>query len=289
MKEQDLAALEGYPAQVERWLTACLPNVPSTLRGVQNLRDSKEREVWACKLEIDGAETAAILTILKAGSLQSVNTSLPPGPTAQKCALAMIELPALGIPTPRVLGHAVETEAAALLTEKIAPVEWTPRVRIQAATVLARIHTLEEDALSEPLRELARISDPRETRTTGGQGPKATVRTLVHGDYFSANILPVEDGLCVIDWETFGWGDPMWDLGFLIGADPGLPDGEIEAVIAQYGSSAPVDRQRLMWHQRRWADYWRRRKDELSVGDAPGHDADSKTGLLESLESCTIT
>ena len=73
---------------------------------------------------------------------------------------------------------------------------------------------------------MARISDPRENRTTGGGGPKAPVRTLVHGDYFSANILPVEDGLCVIDWETFGRGDPMWDLGFLLGADPGLPDGK---------------------------------------------------------------
>jgi hypothetical protein len=172
----------------------------------------------------------------------------------------MIELPALGIPTPRVLGYAEGKDSAAVVTESIVPVKWTPRVRIQAASVLARIHTLEENALSEPLRELARISDPRETRTTGGQGPKAPDRTLVHGDYFSANILPVEDGLCVIDWETFGWGDPMWDLGFLIGADPGLPDDEVEAVIAQYGSSAPVDRQRLMWHKRRWADILEKRR-----------------------------
>jgi len=257
VKEENVTAPEGYPAQVERWLAACLPHAPATLSSVKNLRYGKEREVWACEFEIDGAETAAILTIFKAGSLASVNTSLPPGPTAQKCALAMSELPALGIPTPRVLGFAVGSGAAALVTERIVPVEWTPRVRIQAATVLARIHNLEEDALSEPLRELAQISDPRQYRTTGGQGPEAPVRTLVHGDYFSANILPVEEGLCVIDWETFGWGDPMWDLGFLIGADPGLPDGEVEAVIAQYGASAPVDRQRLMWHKRRWADYWK--------------------------------
>ena len=257
-----MKALEGHPEQVKRWLTACLPHAPAMLGNARNLRKGQEREVWACEFEVGGAETAAILTIFKAGSLASVNTSLPPGPTAQKCALAMIALPALGIPTPRVLGHAVGTGAAALLTERIAPVEWAPRVRIQAATVLARIHTLEEYTLSEPLRELARISDPRETRTTGGGSPKAPVRTLVHGDYFSANILPVEDGLCVIDWETFGWGDPMWDLGFLIGADPNLPDGEVEAVIAQYGSSAPVDRQRLMWHRRRWVDYWKQRTAE---------------------------
>lgn len=259
MKGENLTAREGYPAQVERWLTACLPHAPATLSTIQNLKEGEEREVWACEFEVDGAETAAILTIFTAGSLASVNTSLPPGPTALKCALAMIELPTLGIPAPRVLGHAVETGTAAVVTERIVPVEWTPRVRVQAAAVLARIHNVQEDALSEPLRELARISDPRETRTTGGGGPICPVRTLVHGDYFSANILPVEDGLCVIDWETFGWGDPMWDLGFLIGADPGLPDDEVEAVIAQYGSSAPVNRQRLMWHRRQWADYWRQR------------------------------
>jgi aminoglycoside phosphotransferase (APT) family kinase protein len=61
--------------------------------------------------------------------------------------------------------------------------------------------------------------DPREERTTGGDAPTSKRKTLVHGDYFSANILSVRDGLKIIDWETFGWGDPMWDLGFLIGAD----------------------------------------------------------------------
>ena len=262
---------EGYPAQVESWLAACLPHAQATLVDVRNLRYGKEREVWACAFEADGADRAAILTIFKAGPLQSVNTSLPPGPAAEKCALAMTELPALGIPTPRVLGQEIGQGAAAVVTERVVPVEWTPRVRIQAATVLARIHNLEEGALSEPLRALARISDPRETRTTGGQGPKAPARTLVHGDYFSANILPVEDGLRVIDWETFGWGDPMWDLGFLIGADPGLPDGEVEAVIARYGSSAPVERQRLAWHRRRWADYWRQRTaDRPALNSDPG-------------------
>ena len=251
---------------MEKWLTACLPHAPATLGSVRNLRYGPEREVWACEFEVEGAETAAILTIFKAGSLQSVNTSLPPGPTAEKCALAMIELPALGIPAPRVLGHALGQGAAAVVTERVVPVVWSPRVRIQAAAVLARLHTLDEDALSEPLWELARISDPREYRTTGGGGPMCPVRTLVHGDYFSANILPIEDGLCVIDWETFGWGDPMWDLGFLIGADPGLPDGEVEAVIAGYGSSASVDQQRLMWHRQRWADYWRQRTADRPAG-----------------------
>ncbi len=259
-----MAAIRQFPDQVERWLALCLPAARATLGRVRNLKHASEREVWECGLEIDGIETAAILSIFKCGSLDSVNTSLPPGPTAQKCALAMIELPALGIPTPRVLGHAVSVGEAAVLTERIVPVKWTPRVRIQAAAVLARLHTLEEHALSAPLRELVRESDPREQRTTGGQGSEVTARTLVHGDYFSANILPVADGLFIIDWETFGWGDPMWDLGFLVGADPGLAEDEVEAVIAQYGAGATVESQRLMWHRHRWADYWQQRNRQAS-------------------------
>ncbi len=259
-----MATIRQFPEQVERWLTLCLPAARVTLDRVRNLKHGSEREVWECDLKIGGTETAAILSIFKAGPLESVNTSLPPGPTAQKCALSMTEFPALGIPTPRVLGHAVANGEAAVLTERIEPVTWSPRVRIQAAAALSRIHTLEEHALSEPLRELVRESDPREYRTTGGQGPKVTARTLVHGDYFSANILPVADGLYVIDWETFGWGDPMWDLGFLVGADPDLDEDEVEAVIAQYGAGAIVERQRLMWHRHRWADYWQRRNRNAS-------------------------
>ena len=271
-----METVRRFPGQVQRWLAACIPELPATLVNAQKIKHSSEREVWGCRFEIGGTDTAAILSIFKAGSLESVNTSLPPGAAAQKCALAMRELPALGIPTPQVLGYATEEVEAAVVTERIVPVQWTPHARIRAATILARIHTLEEHALSQTLQELVRESDPRECRTTGGQGPTAAVRTLVHGDYFSTNLLPVADGLFVIDWETFGWGDPMWDLGFLLGADPGLEEDEVEAVIAQYGSGATVDRQRLMWHKRRWDGFWQqpnrpashRRKSALD-GDPP--------------------
>ena len=33
----------------------------------------------------------------------------------------------------------------------------------------------------------------------------------------------------------------------------------MEAVIAEYRSGAAVDRERLAWHQQRWADYWTQR------------------------------
>jgi len=136
---------------------------------------------------------------------------------------------------------------------------WTPQTKLQAAAILGRVHTLDGHELSKPLRSLVRASDPREFRTTCGQAPKATHRTLVHGDYFSVNILPAAGGIRNIDWETFGWRDPMWELGFLIGADRDLQQDEVEAVIAEYQRHAPVHRECLTWHQRHWADFWRTR------------------------------
>jgi hypothetical protein len=90
---------------------------------------------------------------------------------------------------------------------------------------------------------------PREYRTTGGQAPLPESKTLVHGDYFSANILAVPGGLRIIHWETFGWGDPMWDLASLVGADRNIPKNEIRATIAEYEKEAPVNREHLLWRQ----------------------------------------
>lgn len=84
----------------------------------------------------------------------------------------------------------------------------------------------------------------------------------MHGDYFSANILRDGHGLRILDWETFGWGDPMWDLGFLVGADRGLDREEISATIAAYEQEAPVDPLRLRWHVNRWSAYWRCRDEQ---------------------------
>jgi len=93
----------------------------------------------------------------------------------------------------------------------------------------------------------------------------------VHGDYFSKNILPVAGGLCIVDWETFARGDPMWDLAFLIGAERGLTDDEVEAVIAEYASGAALDRDRLMWHKQEWAAFWRARERRSVDSSNAGH------------------
>lgn len=250
------------PAHVLDWLHRCLPETGSTPCSARKIRTGPEREVWDCAFGEDGRASAAILLVFKPGSLESVNTSLPPARAARKCALAMTELPALGIPAPRLLGQSAEAGQAAVLCEKIERAEWTPAVRFAAARVLARVHSLQASELSEALRELVEDSDPRERRTTGGEAPAPKTRTMVHGDYFSANILPSAAGLRVIDWETFAWGDPMWDLAFLVGADRNVPAEEAERAIAAYAEHAPVYAGQLDWHRRRWSAFWsnRRRK-----------------------------
>ena len=244
--------------RVKTWLAECLRPIPVKLKSAHNLRYQLEREVWDCFVEIEDRVVAVILKIFKPGSPEAVNTNLPPHQAVQKCLFAMRELPDLGIPTPRVYGDATINRSSGLVSERIERIDWTPNARVEAARILARLHTLQGCCLSVNLQDLAKLSNPREYRTTGGYAPHPKVRTLVHGDYFSANILPTTDGLRIIDWETFGWGDPMWDLGFLIGADRGLPEIEVEAVIAAYEAYAPVDRAQLRWHQHRWAKFWKK-------------------------------
>ena len=54
----------------------------------------------------------------------------------------------------------------------------------------------------EPLRRLS--------RTWAGDA-------VIHGDIKSDNILSDGSGVVIIDWETAGIGDAMWDLGCLVG------------------------------------------------------------------------
>jgi len=257
--------------RLQRWLNHCVPDRPVCLEAARNLRQGIEREVWDCRCQADTGQLDAILVVFRPGSLEAVNTNLPPELVSEKCFLAMLELPALGIPTPTALGRAVAGREAAVLYRKAERTEWGSGTRAHAAGFLAHLHNLREAHLSRRLQELVRLSDPREHRTTGRRAPRGKRITLVHGDYFSSNILPVAGGLCIVDWETFARGDPMWDLGFLIGADRDLTDDEVEAVIAEYASSATVDREQLMWHKQEWAAFWRTRERRSVDSSNAGH------------------
>ncbi len=245
--------------RLQAWLTACAPRSTAQLTSSRSVKRGVGREVWACTWTDAESDYTGFLSVFKPCSLDSVNTSLAPHLAVEKCVLAMTELPQLGIETPGVLGHARIADEAALLSTAVEPQPWTPESRMVAARVLARLHGLQEVSLSRRLTILAKQSDPRESRMTGSQAPPPQSRTLVHGDYFSANLLPRPEGICVLDWETFGWGDPMWDLGFLVGADRHLPTGEVAATIEAYSSSAPLDRPQLDWHRRRWEQSWNER------------------------------
>ncbi len=99
---------------------------------------------------------------------------------------------------------------------------------------------------------------------TTGEPPPG--RSLVHGDYFSANLLAAGTSVMVIDWDLAGRGDPMWDLGFLIGADRDLPDAEVEAVLDAYGRES-VEERSLVWHRECWSLFWLLRDRERAAGE----------------------
>lgn len=232
---------------------------------------------------LDGADL--VLVLFRPAPTTTVNTSLGPGDTARKCALAMSDLSGHGIPTPRLLGVAASAGQAALVMARVNAGPWEPSHRVEAARELAKLHSLPLDVLSGELVDLVRRSDSRPGRVLagvramaalaqaatppggtmnlaarraaelGGTPPVGSRTCLVHGDFFSANLLATEDGVVVIDWETFAIGDPMADLGFLIGADAGLPETETAEVISAYQERVSVDPVSLRWWRNCWATF----------------------------------
>lgn len=243
-------------------------------------------EVWDCSIALGGESQSMILKVFTPGFADV--SKIGPVNTARKCALALSEMPKHAVPTPRLFGFAQQGECAAILVKKITPVPWNSNTRIEAAKSLARLHELQLCQLDDKLIDLIGRSAPNRCRTLLGLTelvltldmqhshwrkaypglaetvsellesgePCSDMRTLVHGDFFSANLLLGSDGLSIIDWEMLALGDPMWDLGFLIGADRGLPSREVDRVIATYSSQRPVDTPVLVWHKKCWDSYW---------------------------------
>lgn len=210
---------------------------------------------------------------------------------AQRCRksqLAAAELRAVGIPTPAVLAAA--PEAAAVLIEDVGTWSWSDGARSDAAAALRRLHEVDSAALSVELRSLVAATEPNRARialgvemlvaeldeadpawreraadlaaeveallAVGEPRPTPDECTLVHGDYFRANLVASPDGVQVIDWDRFAVGDPAWDIGFVIGAEPGIPDAATESARTAYGRLAPGVEQRLIWHARCWKSFW---------------------------------
>jgi len=185
---------------------------------------------------------------------------LGPVDKARKQALALMELPTFGVPTPRCLGLAVEGGEAALVMERMVALPFTRAHRVEAARVLARLHSVEIRDFSHDLADLASRSTPNRGRI--GEAPdQPPLReiALQHGDYFSVNLAATAEGLRVLDWDLLALGDPMWDLGFLLSADRGVEEQEAAAVIAAYRDLHPINDNRLAWQRRCWETFWQLR------------------------------
>ena len=275
--------------RVRYWIEKCLLVHNIDLLESRDLSGGSGCEVWDCQIVHDGEVQTVVLKVFNPGF---VNVSgLGPVQNARKCALLLEELPRLSIPTPRLAGFAIRGESAAVISKKVAGTRWTGNTRVEAARILARLHEVTIEDLSDQLAVLIAKSCPNRGRVfrgvaggvwpvqrledkmpdwrlkhpelardiqalvdTGEPAPRR--QTLVHGDYFSANLLLGPDGLRVIDWEMAALGDPMWDLAFLIGADKNLPQEEVNAVVQEYHKFSPVEPENLTWHKRSWDVYW---------------------------------
>lgn len=105
--------------------------------------------------------------------------------------------------------------------------------------------------------------------------PTSGAHALVHGDFFSTNILATPTTVCVVDWDLMSLGDPMWDLAFLLEADRGVTSKEQTAALQAYRSVRAIAPERLAWNRRCWQAFWRLRDicdndASWSLARAPG-------------------
>lgn len=280
------------------WLSLGLDKKDIELIDAINLECGSGCEVFDCHIK---AELNTERVILKVYSDSFDDYSkLGIVDTVKKNVLAFNELAEYAIPMPKILGWVAVDGEIAILTEKVVTKKWTLETRVEAARIIARLHSIDVNRLSGNLSTLIRKSTVNRARVFNGLAavqildqkspqwkwknpdlmstieelvesgePFAAIETIVHGDYFSSNILLDERGIKVIDWDLLSLGDPMWDLGFLIGADPHLIKEEIEATVNAYQTIRPINEYNLLWHKKCWLAFWQL-QDVLRNVSEPG-------------------
>jgi aminoglycoside phosphotransferase (APT) family kinase protein len=243
--------------RLQRWLRWCLGQEQLELKSHRSLHGYSDCELVAC-------ETDQGMLVLKRYAPGFVDYSrLGPVATARKHLRVLQELPALGVPTPGPLGFATQGEEAALAMEWIDTEPLTPAGRLEAARVLARLHTISLADLSGELADLVTRSTPNRTCRVEVLGePPPWETTLQHGDYYSANFAATGSAVTILDWDFLACGDPMWDLACLLKAELVKEDREAvdaEAVTLAYRDVRPFDSARLAWHLACFQAYWRKR------------------------------
>lgn len=246
------------------------------------IKDKVGREVLDCLYRVGDSTERRILKVYHKGF--DDDSELGVVNVARKVHLASVELAAHSIKMPRVFGSYLSDEISCIVMEKLEQVEWDVGTRVEAAVILARLHNIYLDSLSGDFQKLIYNSKPNKDRGRLGVighshfldknhpywrkeypdlsksvteiaesvEPVSSMTTLVHGDYFSVNLIPTLDSLYIIDWDLLALGDPMWDLGMLVGADAGISDKEIDDVIRAYQHTRPIDEDVLSWQIACW-------------------------------------
>lgn len=270
------------PESVRYYIAMCLGVDVHSVLEIHELRDRSGREVLGCTYQVGEVTERRVLKTYHKGF--DDDSELGVANVVRKAHLASLELSARSIRVPKVVGSYFSEDFACVLMERLEQTNWEAGTRVAAAEVLERLHNVPLDALSNDLQKL--IADSKPNRDRGRLGvvarsqfldkkhpgwrrhhpelskqvteivesvePVSSLTTLVHGDYFSVNLIPTSDELYVIDWDLLALGDPMWDLGFLVGADSGVGEKEIEDVIRAYSRTRPIDENVLCWQLACW-------------------------------------
>ncbi|MBU1226230.1 MAG: aminoglycoside phosphotransferase family protein [Actinobacteria bacterium] len=211
-------------------------------------------------------------------------SGLGPAGTADKVAGLAAALPSRGVPVPHVMARADDGDGALVVWEAVEAGPLTPEHRVEAARVLRRLHGIPTGSLPGEVGALvlrsrrngdrirlgveqsaASLDSSHPGWRDGGLGRRTEVllaagepppgESLVHGDYFSVNLLAGGPVPLVADWDLASPGDPMWDLAFLVGADRGLPRDVVTQVLDAYGPEG-MHHASLAWHVECWALFW---------------------------------
>lgn len=274
---------------IERHISRCLDADKVTLTKADPFKSGSGCDVLDCSFTLNGRPSQGILKIFSERYDDYSEIGLMR--TARKNVLAANELITGVLHIPKVTGYYLAEQAPAILYERLVASEWKPTTRIKAAKALAQLHNTAPGSLSDDLRKEITESKPNKDRIRNGvlifpesldknnpewrktypdlsndanelknsEEPVSAMTTLVHGDFFSLNILPVEDKIYIIDWDLLALGDPMWDLGFLVGTEKNLEQEEVDAVIEEYKKYREIDSEILAWHIRCWKTYFKLR------------------------------
>ncbi len=253
-----------------------------SLLEIHEIRDRAGREIIDCLNRVGSEAEKCILKVYHKDC--DDDSELGVFKLAKKTHLASRNLAVYSIKIPKVFGSYMSNDFSCVVMERLQQTHWEPGTRVEAAGILARLHSISLETLSDELQGLIRDSKPNRDRGRLGvigrskyldkkypqwRGrhlrlsksvdriiksvePVSSMTTLVHGDYFSVNLISTADGLYVIDWDLLALGDPMWDLGFLVGADEGLTEKESEEVIQAYRQTRPIDADVLHWQMECW-------------------------------------